>query len=100
MEYKGIHPGFSAHGNSKRGNEYVRTSSVVMEEMGKLVKTMRPKNVYNKLLNECDETLGPAAPRQVRDKKKYRDKKKLLKDTVGVTTIHGIHLVLYYTMMK
>lgn len=85
VEHKGIHPGFSAHGNSKLGNEYVRTPAVVMEEMGELVKTMRPHNVCNKLLNEWDETLEPAKPRQVRDQK-YRDQKKLLKDTVGVNT--------------
>ncbi|XP_071137045.1 uncharacterized protein [Mytilus edulis] len=89
VEYKGKHPGFSAHGNSKKGNEFVRTPALLFEEMGELVKTMRPKNAYNKLLINCsDEATGPSAPRQIRDKK-YRDKKKEIRNITGVTGNRG-----------
>ncbi|CAC5366258.1 unnamed protein product [Mytilus coruscus] len=70
VEYKGRHPVFSAHGNSKNGNEFVRTPALLFEEIGEHVKTMRPKNAYNKLLINCsDEATGPSARRQIRDKK-------------------------------
>ena len=75
--------GLTPHGNSKSGADFIRTPIEVFQQMGELAKTMRPKNVYNKLLIDCGETLGPAAPRQVRDKK-YRDKRKDLQQITGV----------------
>ncbi|CAG2254061.1 unnamed protein product [Mytilus edulis] len=74
VEYIGIFPGLSAHGNTKKDTEYLRTPATVMTEMSDLLQKETPLNVYNILTLKHDELSGPTSRRQVHDKK-YRDKK-------------------------
>ncbi|CAG2213397.1 unnamed protein product [Mytilus edulis] len=82
VEYIGIFPGLSAHGNTKKDTEYLRTPATVMTEMSDLLQKETPLNVYNKLTLKHDELSGPTSRRQVHDKK-YRDKKNQRKNDCG-----------------
>ena len=69
-EYIGNYPGLGPHGNSKYKTEYMRTPHYVMVEMGELLKSNKPQQVYDKLTLKYDELSGPANCQQVYDKKK------------------------------
>lgn len=75
VEYIGKYPGEAPHGNSKRKTEYIRTPDAVMTEMADLLKSKKPKQVYDKLINENDELSGPTDLRQVHDMKRRQDLK-------------------------
>ena len=70
VEYVGKFPGVAPHGNAKHKTEYVRTPDNVMSEMADMLKSNKPKQVYDKLTNKHDELSGPTDPRQVRDMKR------------------------------
>ena len=69
-EYIGKYPGVAPHGNSKHKPEYVRTPDGVMTEMADMLKSKKPKQVYDKLTNKHDELSGPTDLRQVHDMKR------------------------------
>ena len=54
-----------------------------MTEMADLLKSKKPKQVYDKLINEHDELSGPTDPRQVHDMKRRQDLKE--RQQTGVT---------------
>lgn len=76
VEYIGQYPGVAPHGNSKYKMEYVRTPDYVMDEMSQMLKSTKPKLVYDKLTNKHDELSAPSNFRQVRDKKGMKKWKK------------------------
>ena len=50
VEYIGTFPGLAAHGNSKMANsEYLRTPAYVMSDVKELLKTNKPKMVFEQL---------------------------------------------------
>ena len=77
VEYIGKFPGLSTHGNQKRTeNKYVRTQAEVMDNISDMLKqNLKPKKVYNRLVQEHEELRAPNKPRQIHDKKR-RDEKK------------------------
>ena len=58
VEYVGKYPGVAPYGNAKNKAEYVWTPDNVMTEM---LKSDKPKQVYDKLTNKHDELSGPTA---------------------------------------
>ena len=82
VEYFGIFPGLSPHGNAKEETEYIGTPANVMSDMSNMLKCDNPLNVYNKLTLEHDVLSGPSSRRQVYDKK-YKDQKKQRKEEIG-----------------
>ena len=56
VEYLGNFPGLPPHGNSKSGEEYIRTPAHVMTEMSDMLRKDNPLNVYSKLTNKHEVT--------------------------------------------
>ena len=85
VEYIGKFPGLKPHGNSKDPqSEYLRTPAHVMTEVAELLKTHKPKMVFEKLKKKYDEVTRPASIQQIR-KKKYYDKAKTKESDIGHT---------------
>ena len=70
VEDTGAYPGLAPHGNAKQKEEYIRTPDNVMTEMGELLKSNKPNQVYDKLTDKDDEQCGPTDLRHVHDVKK------------------------------
>ena len=79
VEYIGAYPGLGPHGNSKHKDEYMRTPDNVMDEMREMLKSKKPKQVYDKLSNKHDELSGPSNLQQVQDMKR----KEALKERIN-----------------
>lgn len=76
VEYLGTFPGLAPHGNSKQANsEYLRTPDFVMQEAQELLKSEKPKIVFEQLKKKYDEITRPTGLQQIRDKKKYEIRK-------------------------
>lgn len=74
VEYLGKFPGLAPHGNSKSGEEYLRTPTAVMEEMSVMLRQENPLNVY-KLTKKHDVISGPNRRKQVHDKNHNKKKR-------------------------
>jgi hypothetical protein len=69
-EYVGCFPGLGPHGNAKcKTDEYLRTPDYVLEDLGEMVKSDKPKKVYDKMKSKYDEVTRPRSLKQVNDKK-------------------------------
>ena len=72
VEYRGKFPGLKPHGNSKDSeSEYLRTPVHVMTEVAELLKSNKPKMVFEHMKKKYDEVTRPTSIQQIRDKKKY-----------------------------
>ena len=72
VEYKGKFPGLIPHGNSKDPeSEYIRTPAHVMTEVAELLKSHKPKMVYEQMKKKYDEVTRPSSIQQIRAKKRY-----------------------------
>ena len=88
VEYLGNFPGLAPHGNSKSGEEYIRTPAHVMTEMSDMLRKDNPLNVKNKLTNKHEVMSGPSNMTQVHDKN-YYDKKKQREIDLGRSISRG-----------
>ena len=84
VEYIGAYPGLGPHGNSKHKDEYMRTPDNVMDEMREMIKSKKPKQVYDTLTNKYDELSGPSNLQQVQDMKRKEALKERIKS--GLTS--------------
>ena len=79
VEYIGAYPELGPHGNSKHKDKYMRRPDNVMDEMREMLKSKKPKQVYDKLSNKHDELSGPSNLQQVQDMKR----KEALKEQIN-----------------
>ena len=76
VEYKGIQPDATVHGNAKRTDRpYIRTPAATMDKVAAAVTNAPPKSVYVECLQQMSPTTAPRNSRSVRDKK-YNDMQK------------------------
>ena len=63
VEYTGAYPGLAPHGNAKQKEEYIRSPDNVMTEMGEMLKSNKPKQVYDKLTKTTNKADRPTSDR-------------------------------------
>ena len=74
FEYFGQHVVGVPHGNTKDVDSkcpFERTPASTMDQIGSMVKSARPQDVYNKLIVDNDVSTAPRDSRVVRNKKTY-----------------------------
>ena len=76
VEYTGTFPGQLGHHGNRKLNDvpYQRTSHDILSAIDNLVKTMPPKHIYNKLVQESsEESEAPRDLKQIYNRKSTRN---------------------------
>ena len=92
IEYVGLFPGRSLHGNTKhpdKNEEYIRVSDKARSIIKEKVKTQNPKNVYDELNIDAERSIHdlPRNLKQVQNFR-YQEKKKERKNTHKTDNYH------------
>jgi hypothetical protein len=102
IEYTGIFPGQSVHGNAKGDGAlaYQRTPGHVLDKIGELGKDKKPGQIYGDMVKSDDILAAPRDTRQIKNKLYNERRKEKMKNGVTYSNNFADHVLEATTMVQ